>query len=180
MVDVKLDVGGSTAFKAASKKTNSSNICGVLSYLLLIGALAFLALDAMEFISLGIVKDVMGLKVMKTEEFVNMTTTLATTKKTLADKETQLKTITSERDTLKGQVTSLEGERDGLKNQVSEKDNQINTLTGERDDIKSKLEVMTAERDGLKKQVDAAAEAAKKAEADDKTKTTSTKGKYLF
>ena len=174
MVDVKLDVGGSTAYKAVNKKNNSSDICGVLSYLLLIGVLAFLALDAMEFISLGIVKDVMGLKVLKTEEFVNMTSTLATTKKALTDKESQLKTVTSERDDLKGQVSTLTGERDGLNNQIGEKDGQINTVTAERDDLKTKLEVLTAERDGLKKQVEDAAAAAKKAEAD--TKTT-TKGK---
>lgn len=173
MVDVKLDVGGSTAYKAVNKKNNSSDICGVLSYLLLIGVLAFLALDAMEFISLGIVKDVMGLKVLKTEEFVNMTSTLETTKKALTDKESQLKTVTSERDDLKGQVSTLTAERDGLNNQISEKDGQISAVTTERDELKTKFDVLTAERDGLKKQVDDAA-AAKKAEAD--TKTT-TKGK---
>lgn len=173
MVDVKLDVGGSTAYKAVNKKNNSSDICGVLSYLLLIGVLAFLALDAMEFISLGIVKDVMGLKVLKTEEFVNMTSTLETTKKALTDKESQLKTVTSERDDLKGQVSTLTAERDGLNNQIGEKDGQISAVTTERDELKTKFDVLSAERDGLKKQVDDAA-AAKKAEAD--TKTT-TKGK---
>jgi chromosome segregation ATPase len=156
-----------------SKKKDSSNVCVVLSYLLLIGALAFLALDAMEFISLGIVKDVMGLKVLKTEEFVNITTAFESTKKTLADKEFQLTTVSGERDGLRGQVTALTGEREDLKNQVNDKNNQINTVTRERDDLNSKLEVLTAERDGLKKQIEEAAaakpaEAAKTAEADKK------------
>jgi septal ring factor EnvC (AmiA/AmiB activator) len=172
MVDVKLDVGGTTAYKAVNKKTNSSNVCGILSYLLLISALAFLALDAMEFISLGIVKDVMGLKVLKTEEFLNITTAFETTKKALAEKETSLKTVSGEIDALKGRVNAVTGERDGLNNQVSEKDNQIKALTEERDDFKTKLEGMTAERDGLKKQIE---EAAKKAEEEKKDETSDKK-----
>jgi chromosome segregation ATPase len=157
MVDVKLDVGDSPF-----KKKSGTGICRVLMYLLLIGAVAILALDAAEFISLGIVSGVMGLKVMKVEDFTSMTAAHEITKTQLEEQERKVKAGLEERDGLKGQVKKFNGELDNLKKAAADKQSEINAVTGEVETLKKQLKDLSAERDGLKK---AAADNEKKIDA---------------
>jgi chromosome segregation ATPase len=113
-------------------------------YLLLIGAVTILALDAAELISLGIVSGVMGLKVMKAEDFTKMTTSFETQ---LAEAEKRHTELLGERGGLMNQVSQLTEESKNLRQAGDEKQNQINAVTGERD-------ALTGERDALKKQLD--------------------------
>jgi peptidoglycan hydrolase CwlO-like protein len=151
MVDVKVDVHDSPSSKGLKKKSRTG-ACRVLMYLLLVGAVAILALDAAELISLGIVSGVMGLKVMKVDEFASMTSANEEAKKKLAEKERQVKAGLEERDGLKGQVDKLTGELDSLKKAAADKQNQIDAVTGERETLKKELKDLSAEKDGLKKE----------------------------
>lgn len=144
MVDVKLDVGDSPSLKAGFKKKSGIGICRVLVYLLMIGGVTILALDAAELISLGIVEGVMGLKVMKVEELTNLK---ASHEKQLADMEEQLTRLSAENDGLRSQVIQVTDERNSLIVAGDDKQNQVNAVSGERD-------TLAGERDALKKQLE--------------------------
>jgi chromosome segregation ATPase len=153
MVDVKLDVGDTSSLKAGFKKKSGTGICRVLMYLLLIGTVTILTLDAAEFITLGIVKDVMGLKVMEMEAFTNMTSAHEKAKTQLVEKERQVKAGSEERDGLKGQVDKFKGEVDNLKKAAADKQKEISAVTGERETLKKENKGLSAEKDVLKKAV---------------------------
>jgi septal ring factor EnvC (AmiA/AmiB activator) len=145
MVDVKLDVGDTPSLKAAYKKDKESgNICCFLLYLLIICTVTVLAMDAAELVSLGIVKNVMGLKVMKVEEFTKMNAVFETG---LAEKKMKVTTLSAENDGLRNQVIQVTDERNSLTSARDDKENQINAVTAERD-------ALAGERDSLKKQVE--------------------------
>lgn len=164
MVDVTLDKGESRSLKAAFQKKNSgTGNGGVLRHLLVIAAVTVLALDAAEFISLGIVKQVLGLKVVKVKEFIKTSAVYEKAKTQMAEKEQEFTTLSLELTGLRLQSNWLTGERDKLTKEADDKQNQINAMTGERDAVtgerdtlKKELQDLTAQIANLNKQIDEA------------------------
>mmetsp|Transcript_5215 Transcript_5215/g.6338 ORF Transcript_5215/g.6338 Transcript_5215/m.6338 type:complete len:194 (+) Transcript_5215:71-652(+) len=182
MVDVKLDVGDNPLNKLTgnpTRKASSFSVCNCLIYLTCLAGLAVIGLDAAEFISLGIVKDVMGLKVMKYEEYNGMATSLDELKKELEEvkknvqsKQSELEAKTKELEDMTQKFNTANTEKTTFQNQVTEKENAVNaanaektTLSEQLEEEKKKVADLTAERDTLK-----AAAAVTKDDADAVTK----------
>jgi len=172
MVDVKLDVDSNPLNKLAGSKKNSSfSVCSFLIYLAFVAGFVVIGLDAAEFISLGIVKDVMGLKVMKYEEYDTIASSLDSLKKEVEEakasvqmKDTELAAKNTAVTDMTNKFNAANTEKAAIQQQVDEKQNALNAVTAEKDALtnqlaeeKAKVTALTTERDALK----AAAEAPK-------------------
>ena len=150
------------------------SFCACLTFLVCLGIAVLasvLVLDAYEYISVKAAKDTrnklyekikeldpaviekqIGMKIINLDEYNGMVTEaeatkteFETTKGLLAAKETEVTTITTDRDAIKGQLATMTNERDALTKQVQD-------LTTEKAGLTKQIEDLTAERDSLKKQ----------------------------
>jgi chromosome segregation ATPase len=161
-------------------------LCGLLYYvtcLAIAAGIAILSLDAYEYISWrpakdarstinkqlesayktisefdsSVIEEQIGMKLVSTEQFRSLSDGLEETKKQLQQKETEVLSVTDERDQLKQQVAGLNGEKEMLTNKVSD-------LTRQNSNLKKQTNDITVERDGLKKQLEEAQKKAEEAE----------------
>jgi septal ring factor EnvC (AmiA/AmiB activator) len=150
--------------KKNRRPKNGRNWClRTLFLLLLIAGIGFLGPNASQYLSFGIFDDVLGLKVLTTDDYITLTGNLSKKlkeldeiKAKLASKEqevqrlaplqNQVNILTTEKDKankqladVQRQVNDLTGQRDKANKQLADVQRQVNDLTGQRDKVNEKL-----------------------------------------
>jgi septal ring factor EnvC (AmiA/AmiB activator) len=143
--------------------------CSTLFLVVLIAGIAFLGLDAAEYLSLGIVKGVMKLKVLTTEDYDTLTGDLSQktkeldeTKAKLASKEQEVQKLAP----LQNQVNTLTAERDKANKELADVKKQVNDLTGQKDEAQKEVAKLKTSVEEITKQLEEAN--AKNAEREEK------------
>jgi chromosome segregation ATPase len=132
----------------------------------------FLALDALEYLSLGIVKDVLKMKVMSIEEFDKLNRLNGLLNGGCEDTKKKLEDVTKKKDIFESSMGQFQKGYDHLKFEKDKCNRAVGLLGSERDSLKDtnkelekKVATLEAERDKLKP-ANAAASAASAKDAD--------------
>jgi len=96
----------------------------------------FLALDALEYLSLGIVKDVLKMKVMSIEEFDKLTRLQGLLNGGCEDTKKKLEAVTKQKDIFESSMASFQTGYDHLKFEREKCNKAVGALSVERDSLK--------------------------------------------
>lgn len=162
MVDIRLEMlqernhHGRTKLIVPKRGCDKGSCVRYFIYISLVSLFGILVLDATEFISLGIVENVIGMKVMATNDY-NVLVALANSSKTEVEQvETECNSTQIEKDTIqfdkddfKAQLQNLTEEKERIQSEKDELETQVTSLTKERDSLLERLNGVKEHLDGL-------------------------------